>query len=65
MPNKWFEVWQSVFKHPVDKSKVEISQNFVAFRISINWNPSFQTQIYLVKAPLDVNIVKQDLVNKK
>ena len=20
MPNKWFEVWQSMFKHPVDKS---------------------------------------------
>ena len=34
-------------------------------RICINWNPTFQTQIYLVKIPLDVNIVKQDLLNKK
>ena len=24
-------------------------------------NPPFQTQIYLVKVPLNVNIVKQDL----
>ena len=34
-------------------------------RICINWNPPFQTQIYLVKVPLNVNIVKQDLINKK
>ena len=34
-------------------------------RICINWNPPFQTQIYLVKIPLNVNIVKQDLLNKK
>ena len=34
-------------------------------RICINWNPPFQTQIYLVKVPLNVNIVKQDLLNKK
>ena len=30
----------------------------------MNWNPTFQTQIYLVKVPLNVNIVKQDLINK-
>ena len=34
-------------------------------RIYINWNPPFQSQIYLVKTPLNVNIVKQDLLNKK
>ena len=34
-------------------------------RICINWYPPFQTQIYLVKLPLNVNIVKQDLLNKK
>ena len=34
-------------------------------RICINWNPPFQTQIYLVKVPLNVNIVKQDLLSKK
>ena len=34
-------------------------------RIDINWNSPFQTQIYLVKVPLNVNIVKQDLLNKK
>ena len=34
-------------------------------RISIHWNPPFQTQIYLVKVPLSVNIVKQDLLHKK
>ena len=34
-------------------------------RICINWNPLFQTQIYLVNVPLNVNIVKQDLLNKK
>ena len=27
--------------------------------------PPFQTQIYLVNVPLNVNIVKQDLLNKK
>ena len=34
-------------------------------RICINWYLSFQTQIYLVKIPLNVNIVKQYLLNKK
>ena len=34
-------------------------------RICINWNLPFQTQIYLVKILLIVNIVKQDLLNKK
>ena len=34
-------------------------------RICIVWNPTFQTQIYLVKVPLNVNIVKQDLLHKK
>ena len=34
-------------------------------RICINWNPPFQTQIYLVKVPLNMNIMKQDLLNKK
>ena len=34
-------------------------------RICINWNPPFQTQIYLVKVPINVNIVKQDLLHKK
>ena len=33
-------------------------------RICINWNPPFQTQIYFVKVPLNVNIVKQGLFNK-
>ena len=33
-------------------------------RICINRNRPFQTQIYLVKVPLNVNIVKQDLLNK-
>ena len=28
-------------------------------------NPPFQTQIYLVKVSLNVNIVKQDLLHKK
>jgi hypothetical protein len=28
-------------------------------RICNNWNPPFQTQIYLVKVPLNVNIVKK------
>ena len=34
-------------------------------RICIIWNSPFQTQIYLVKVPLNVNVVKQDLLNKK
>ena len=34
-------------------------------RICIIWNPPFQTQIYLVKVPLNVNIVKQDSLHKK
>ena len=34
-------------------------------RICINWDPTFQTQIYLVKVLINVNIVKQDLHNKK
>ena len=34
-------------------------------RICINRNPLFQTQIYLVKVPLNVNIVKQDLLHEK
>ena len=34
-------------------------------RICINWNPPFQIKIYLVNVPLNVNIVKQDLLNKK
>ena len=33
--------------------------------ICVNWNPPFQTQIYLLNVPLNVNIVKQDLLNKK
>ena len=33
-------------------------------RISINLNPPFQTQIYLVKVSLNVNIVKQDILQK-
>ena len=33
-------------------------------RICVNWNPPFQTQIYLVKVPLNVNIVKQGLLDK-
>ena len=33
-------------------------------RICINWNPSFQTQIYLAKVLLNVNIVKQGLLSK-
>ena len=33
-------------------------------RICINWNPPFQAQIYLVKVPLNVNIVTQDLLHK-
>ena len=33
-------------------------------RICINWNPPFQTKLYLLKVPLNVNIVKQDLLNK-
>ena len=33
-------------------------------KIYINWNPPFLTQIYLVKVPLNVNIVKQDLLHK-
>ena len=34
-------------------------------KICVNWNPLFQTKIYLVKIPLNVKIVKQDLLNKK
>ena len=34
-------------------------------RIYINWNPPFQTQIYLVKVPLNVNIEQVDLLHKK
>ena len=34
-------------------------------RICINLNPPFQTQIYLVNVPLNVNIVNQDLLNRK
>ena len=34
-------------------------------RICINQNPPFQTKIYLVKVPLNVSIVKQDLLHKK
>ena len=34
-------------------------------RICINSNPPFQTQIYLVKRPRNVNFVQQDLPNKK
>ena len=30
-----------------------------------NWNPPFQTQIYLVNVRLNVNIVKQDSLHKK
>ena len=30
-------------------------------RICINWNLPFQTQIYLVNVPLNVNNIKQDL----
>ena len=33
-------------------------------RICINWNLPLQTQIYLVKVPPNVNIMKQDLLNK-
>ena len=34
-------------------------------RICINWNPPFQTQIYLVKVPLNSKSVKQDVLNKE
>ena len=34
-------------------------------RICINWNSPFQTQIYLEKVHINVNIVKQDLLDKK
>ena len=34
-------------------------------RAILNKCPTFQTQIYLVKVPLNVNIVKQDLLNEK
>ena len=34
-------------------------------RICTNWNPPFQTQLYLVKVPLNVSIVKQDLLHRK
>ena len=34
-------------------------------RICIDWNISFQSQIYLVKVPLNVHIVKQDFLHKK
>ena len=34
-------------------------------RISINWNPPFQAKIYLVKVPLNVNIVRQHLLHRK
>ena len=33
-------------------------------RICINWYPTFQTQNYLAKVHLNVNIVKQDLLHK-
>ena len=56
----------------VDKSKKVLNSTTKASkyipkrsRICINWNPPFQTQIYLVKILLNVNIVKQDLLHKK
>jgi hypothetical protein len=33
-------------------------------KLCMDWNPFFQTQIYLVKVHLNVNIVKQHLLCK-
>ena len=64
--------YHSMVRANLNKSKKVLTSSTTASkyilkrpRICINWNPPFQTQIYLVKVPLNVNIVKQDLLNKK
>ena len=49
------------------KSSWQILHKYISkrARICLNWNSPFQTQIYLVIVPLNVNIVKQDLLHKK
>ena len=57
-------IWIEVLTSTATASKY-ISKRPTLPTMCINSNPSFQTQIYLVKRPLKVNIVKQDLSNKK
>ena len=65
-------IYQSMARANLNKSEVFLKNNTAAskyilrrHRICINWNPPFQTKIYLVKVLLNVNIVKQDLLIKK
>ena len=48
-----------------DKYHHSIKVHTKRTRICINWNPHFQTQVYLAKVSLNVSIVKQNLLHKK
>ena len=61
-------VWQEPIWIKVKKSWLLLLASTWAKRprICINWPPPpFQTQIYLVNVPLNVNIAKQDLLHRK
>ena len=67
----WFFLWINRFVD-LNKSEVFFTNTTTASkyilrspRICINWNLPYQTLIDLVKVPLNVNIVKQDLLHKK
>ena len=45
MPNKWFEVWQSVFKHPVDNKVV---YNKFVYNKVVDKNDWFQNTLVQV-----------------
>ena len=70
-----FQIWklsQSVERATLNKSVWLVTNATTASkyipkrtRTCINWNPTFQTQIYLVKVTLNVSIVKKDLLHKK
>ena len=49
------------------QSKTTTAWKLIASEITINekWNPPFQIKIYLIKLPLNVNIVNQDLLDMK
>ena len=71
-------IWHAIiFQHSMaranlNKSKKVLNSTTTASkyipkrpRICFNWNSLFQTKIFFVKVPLNVNSVKQDLLNKK
>jgi len=60
-----FTIWPEPIWIKLKKSWLLLPQHQSTYHRGQEYTSIFQTQIYLVKVPLNVNIVKQDLLNKK